>query len=212
MSGKLSVVFCWHMHQPFYREADSGRYHLPWVYLHAMKDYTDMAAILRRVPGARSVFNFVPSLMVQIHDYAHQINAWLTGKQNNLPDRLLECLVRSDGYSDDDRHYLLEAGFRLNHERNLHRYPCYSRLYAMAVHVRDQDANLYLGEQFFADLVTWYHIGWLAETVRNEHPVARRLLEKGQNFDQQDRRDLVELIYELLQAIPETYRELHNAG
>ena len=43
------------MHQPQYRDALTGQYVLPWTYLHAIKDYTDMAAHLEAHPGrARS--------------------------------------------------------------------------------------------------------------------------------------------------------------
>ncbi|HID49285.1 MAG TPA: hypothetical protein EYP40_06710, partial [Chromatiales bacterium] len=34
------------MHQPEYRDQRNGEYHLPWTYLHAIKDYVDMAAHL----------------------------------------------------------------------------------------------------------------------------------------------------------------------
>ena len=43
---KLKVVLCWHMHQPYYRDAVEGEYKLPWTYLHAIKDYEDMVALL----------------------------------------------------------------------------------------------------------------------------------------------------------------------
>jgi crotonobetainyl-CoA:carnitine CoA-transferase CaiB-like acyl-CoA transferase len=49
--SRLPVVLLWHMHQPPYRDALSGRYVLPWTWLHAIKDYTDMAAHLENVPG-----------------------------------------------------------------------------------------------------------------------------------------------------------------
>ncbi|MGH8286759.1 MAG: hypothetical protein ACRETT_13485, partial [Steroidobacteraceae bacterium] len=42
--ARLPVVLLWHMHQPHYRDALNGSYVLPWTYLHAIKDYTDMAA------------------------------------------------------------------------------------------------------------------------------------------------------------------------
>jgi alpha-amylase/alpha-mannosidase (GH57 family) len=49
---RLPVVLFWHMHQPPYRDALSGRYVLPWTWLHVIKDYTDMAAHLAvRRPG-----------------------------------------------------------------------------------------------------------------------------------------------------------------
>ena len=39
------LAFLWHMHQPDYRHPESGDFVLPWVLLHALKDYTDMAAV-----------------------------------------------------------------------------------------------------------------------------------------------------------------------
>ncbi|MDE2088529.1 MAG: glycoside hydrolase, partial [Gammaproteobacteria bacterium] len=70
---RLKVVLCWHMHQPQYRDPVSGLYHLPWTYLHAIKDYVDMAAHLEAVPEARAVVNFAPILIEQIADYAAQV-------------------------------------------------------------------------------------------------------------------------------------------
>ncbi|MEK7206623.1 MAG: glycoside hydrolase, partial [Pseudomonadota bacterium] len=72
------VVLCWHMHQPQYGDLLSGVYYLPWTYLHAIKDYVDMAAHLEAVPAARAVVNFVPVLLEQIDDYARQIKGFLT--------------------------------------------------------------------------------------------------------------------------------------
>ena len=50
----LKVVLCWHMHQPQYFDLESGQYQLPWTYLHAIKDYVDMAAVIETTPGARA--------------------------------------------------------------------------------------------------------------------------------------------------------------
>jgi alpha-amylase/alpha-mannosidase (GH57 family) len=213
MSKPLAVIFYWNMHQPFYREAGSGRYHLPWVYLHAMKDYTDMAVILEQIPGARAVFNYEPSLTAQIEDYAIQLRDWLNSDQEELPDPLLTALAHESGnYSDNQCKYLLKACFRLNHERNLHRYPAFSRLWNLAEHIKTHDATTYLGRHFYTDLVTWYHLAWLAESVRETNFVARRLIEKGRNFSYQDRRDLLTLIASLLSEIPEKYRKLQAQG
>ena len=213
MSQPLNVIFYWHMHQPFYREADTGHYHLPWVYLHAMKDYTDMAEILSQLPEARAVMNYVPSLTVQIEDYSNQLRLWLDGVQKELPDPLLAALAHETGhYSKDERSYLLKTCFRLNHERNLHRYPAYSRLWKLAEHTKDQKAVSYLGGNYFSDLVTWYHLAWLGETVRQRNFVARRLIEKGRGFTYQDRRDLLTLITSLLSDIPAKHKQLVETG
>jgi alpha-amylase/alpha-mannosidase (GH57 family) len=68
--ASLQVAFIWHMHQPYYKDPLTGKYGLPWTYLHAVKDYYDMAAIVDDTEGARVVFNLVPSLLEQIQDYA----------------------------------------------------------------------------------------------------------------------------------------------
>ncbi len=213
MTKPLSVIFYWHMHQPFYCEADTGRYHLPWVYLHAMKDYTDMAEILDQMPAAKAVINYVPSLVAQIEDYAEHLRDYLNGTQNDLNDPLLAALAHKSGYLQQQDHaYLLESCFRLNHERNLHRYPAFSRLWNMAEHAKNNEAVEYLGDSFYSDLVTWYHLAWLGETVRQSNFVARRLIEKETGFTYQDRRDLLTLIASLLSEIPSMHRRLVESG
>ena len=76
MPARLKVVLYWHMHQPEYQVQPHGEYQLPWTYLHAMKDYTDMAAHIETNPQAKAVVNFAPTLLEQIRDYAEQIRSF----------------------------------------------------------------------------------------------------------------------------------------
>ena len=71
--ARLPVVLLWHMHQPQYRDALSGQYVLPWTYLHAIKDYVDMAAHLEAAPAARAVVNFTPVLIEQLEEIGARI-------------------------------------------------------------------------------------------------------------------------------------------
>ena len=66
---KLRVCFLWHMHQPYYKDPETGSYILPWVRLHAIKDYAALPVIFRGHPGVRHTVNLVPSLLVQVRDY-----------------------------------------------------------------------------------------------------------------------------------------------
>ena len=50
------------MHQPFYQDLVTGEHILPWVRLHALKDYYGMVALFREFPDVRATFNMVPSL------------------------------------------------------------------------------------------------------------------------------------------------------
>ena len=107
---KLKVVFCWHMHQPEYRQMSSGDFALPWTYLHALKDYTDMAWHLEQVPGARAVVNFVPILLDQLADYRQQF------EHGNFRDPLLRALAMPDlgNLGPEARKHLLSSCFRAN--------------------------------------------------------------------------------------------------
>ena len=59
------VALLWHMHQPSYRDPLDGTFILPWVRLHALKDYWGMVAILSETPEVHVTFNLVPSLVDQ---------------------------------------------------------------------------------------------------------------------------------------------------
>ena len=64
------VALLWHMHQPYYEDLVTREHILPWVRLHALKDYYGMVALLREFPGVRMTFNLVPSLLVQLEAFA----------------------------------------------------------------------------------------------------------------------------------------------
>ncbi len=91
---RLPVVLLWHMHQPQYRDALSGEYVLPWTYLHAIKDYTDMAAHLEAVPAARAVVNFTPVLIEQLQEISARVNEHL---QVRLPAARSGACVAGSG-------------------------------------------------------------------------------------------------------------------
>ncbi len=39
---RIHLAVLWHMHQPQYRDPETGEYVLPWTRLHATKDYWGM--------------------------------------------------------------------------------------------------------------------------------------------------------------------------
>ncbi len=87
---RLKIVLCWHMHQPQYQNMIGGEYLQPWTYLHAIKDYVDMAAHLEAEPAARAVVNFAPTLLDQLADY----------RAYHVKGGRLACFFRDDGLSD----------------------------------------------------------------------------------------------------------------
>ncbi len=213
----LDLIFLWHMHQPDYREHPGGTlessFALPWVYLHAIKDYTDMAAHLERHPQIRAVVNFVPVLLEQIEDYVAQFD---TG---DFRDPLLRILATPsldhlDHLDHEARSDLLKACFRSNHTTMLAPFPGYQRLLDLYREItRHGDAALaYLSGAYFSDLITWYHLAWTGESVRRSQPLIAALMSKGEGYTLADRQALLALIGETLRQIIPRYRALAERG
>jgi len=215
MSAKneLRVVLCWHMHQPQYCDLISGEYKLPWTYLHAIKDYVDMAAHIEAVPGAKAVINFAPVLLEQIDDYAAQVSGYLRDHKA-IRDPLLAALVAPVLPTHlQQRAELVSNCLRVNRTRVVDRFPPYKRLASLADHfVRHCDDMTYVNDQFLSDLVFWYHLGWIGETVRRDDVRVQRWQEQGNNFSLHDRRELLALIGELLSGIIDRYALLADRG
>jgi alpha-amylase/alpha-mannosidase (GH57 family) len=201
------------MHQPQYRDLVSGVYHLPWTYLHAIKDYTDMAAHLEAVPAARAVINFAPLLLEQIEDYARQVEGFLTNSLA-IRDPLLAALISPAlPPSEEERIMLIKSCVRANEARMISRFPAYHRLAEMAVwFTAHPESQRYLSNQYLADLLVWYHLAWLGETVRRDDARIKRLLEKESGYSLHDRRELLTVIGELLSSVIPRYRQLAARG
>ncbi len=213
MRPRLNVVLMWHMHQPEYRDPFSGEYQRPWTYLHALKDYVDMAAHLEAHPEARAVVNFVPILLEQIEDYAIALKEHLAVNAP-LPDPLLRALASSQApQGEEDRAELIETCLRAHEQRLIKRFAPYAELAGMARDFLKKPNELrYLSDSFFADLTVWYHLAWLGETVRRQDIRARTLIHKGRGFDAADRRLLLELIADLVGGVLGRYRHLADCG
>ena len=210
---QLQVVFCWHMHQPYYKGPEKSDYHLPWVYLHGIKDYADMAAHLESNPEAKAVVNFAPVLLEQIDDYAEQIEAWLD-RGVLIRDPLLAALAGPGLPVDvESRKEIISACLRANENRLIRRFKHYSELADLAKNVLDNQAMIpYLNDQFLIDLLIWYHLAWMGECARINDLRIRSLQAKGHGFDNDDRRRMVELIWEHLSSLTSRYRTLAKEG
>jgi len=211
--ARLKVVLCWHMHQPQYRDLVSGTYQLPWTYLHAIKDYVDMAAHLEALPRARAVVNFAPLLLEQIEDYARQVEGFLTNSLA-IRDPLLAALVSPTlPPTEEQRMTLIKACLHANETRMIDRYPAYRNLADVAALLMPRpEATHYLSNQFLADLLVWYHLAWLGETVRRGNARVKRLLDKGSGYTLHDRRELLTVIGELVSGVIARYTRLASRG
>jgi len=206
----LDLVLLWHMHQPDYRDPASGEFLYPWVYLHAIKDYSDMAWHLEQRPRIRATVNLVPILLDQVEDYARQFES------GEIRDPLLRLLVHPepDRISAAEHQFILDSCFLNNHARMIEPFPAYRflhHLYTQAVQC-GEPALAYLSGQYLADLLTWYHLAWTGESVRREQALVVELMTKGAGFSLSDRRALFDLIGSVVKGIIPRYRALADSG
>jgi alpha-amylase/alpha-mannosidase (GH57 family) len=202
------------MHQPSYQDMRTGQFLFPWVYLHAIKDYSDMAAHLENEPGAKAVVNFAPVLLEQLETYLMQIERWRHGA-GDIGDPLLAALVADNLPETGTPAFLaiMEKCLRANQERIINRYPGFARLAELADICRQKpEMQRYISGRFLSDLLVWYHLGWMGEAVRRDNHCIRSLQEKGHEFSMDDRRALLDVIFDVLSGIGPRYRHLAEKG
>ena len=209
----LNVVLYWHMHQPEYRDLRNGEYHLPWTYLHTIKDYVDMAAHLENNIDARAVVNFAPVLLEQIDDYAQQLDNYLHHGQA-LRDPLLSSLADPVlSLNEENRLHIIKACLRANKQRLVEPFAVFNALTEMGeAGLKTPENILYYSEQFFSDLLVWYHLAWIGETVRKSDLRIKKLMKKAEHFTLHDRHLLVEVIQELIGSVIGRYKTLAESG
>ncbi len=117
---KIRLVLLWHMHQPFYKDMVTGEYRLPWVRLHALKDYYGMVKLVEEFPNVHQNFNLVPSLIAQIQDYA-------SGKAH---DPFFDLVAKpASELTASERQFALQYLFQANPVNMIGRYPRYRELW-----------------------------------------------------------------------------------
>ncbi len=206
MNTPLDVVIVWHMHQPYYKDPLKNEYALPWTYLHGIKDYFDMPAIIEDTVGARAVFNLVPSLIEQLLDYANgtAVDPFLI-KGKAAPTEL----------SEDDRIFLLENFFSANRQRMIEPSRRYLELLYMAGEGKAgsaRDRVKHFSDQDLLDLQVWFFLAWTGQAARRRFPVFSELIDKGENYTAADKELLFSTQRELLQDIIPLYKRLHEDG
>jgi len=206
MKQPLSIILLWHMHQPYYKDPLKEEYVLPWTYLHAVKDYYDMAAIVDEVPGARAVFNFVPSLLEQLEDYAAgtAVDSFLIHGRMNPVDM-----------GDEQRLFVINNFFSANRQRLIEPNRRYHELYRLAGEEAGNAGELQLRqfrEQDILDLQVCFYLAWTGEAARRRFPELRFLLEKGRGYTAADKALLFGCHDRILRDIIPLYRKLHAEG
>ncbi len=196
----VDLVFLWHHHQPDYRSPRDGRSLLPWVRLHASKDYLDMAERLRRFPRVHASFNFVPSLL-------DQLEAAAAGG----PDALFDLLAR------DIRNLEPEERAEVIHRCSMapryasERWSGYRRLCERAARGRGSGGHESFSEDDVLAHECWFLLAWV-DPMFHGAGVAKSALAAAPKFTVAHRDGLIELHRQCSADVIPAYRSLAEAG
>ena len=190
------------MHQPDYRDPETGQLAMPWVRLHSLRGYLDMLHVCQRASDeARAVFNFVPSLLAQMEGYL----------DGTLTDRYLEISRKPVAdLSADERTFVVSNFFHANSRTMVDCFPRYRQLRMLSRlpggAPRDlKDVDLH-------DLVVWFNLAWMGYTARREYPLVDELIRQGSRFSEEQKQDLLDLHLTIMRRIVPDYREALEDG
>ncbi len=203
--AKIHVCFVWHMHQPFYKDLVTGEYRLPWTRLHALKDYYGMVQVLDEFPEIHQTFNLVPSMLVQLDEYA----------RGAAVDPFLRCANKDTvALTDEERKFILLYFFQANVQRMIYRYPRYAELYEawLAVDENPDRGLRAFNDAAFRDLQVLSQLAWFDEEFLTHDPAIAGLAAKGKNFNADDQRLIAAKQLEKLGLVAGVYRDFAARG
>src|SRR5579883_358332 len=201
---KIYLCFLWHMHQPFYKDLATGEYRLPWTRLHALKDYYGMVRILEEFPQIRQTFNLVPSMMVQVEEYAN----------GEAHDPFLECALKpAESLTPEEQGFILRNFFLANPSRMIYRYPRYGDLFnAWQAQKTVADSRGVFSPQEFRDLQVLSQLAWFDEEFHEHDPEVRELIRKGREYTLEDQTLMGRKQREILGKVIPEYSKLAESG
>ncbi|HKY32227.1 MAG TPA: glycoside hydrolase family 57 protein [Candidatus Polarisedimenticolia bacterium] len=202
----LNVAILWHQHQPLYRSFRSGRYALPWVRLHGLKDYYDMASLAGEHPRMKLTFNLVPSLLDQLDDYV---------RGTAVDPALALARAPAAGLNDDERLAMLDLFFSVPYRTLIAPYPRYAALFHKRGG-RGPDGTYREALNAFRpadvrDLQVWFHLAWSGGTLRRR-PEVKELIHKGDSFTEEEKNRLLDVQDAFLREIVPIHRRLQAEG
>lgn len=197
-SKKLSIAFYWHMHQPVYQLTPQGDYLMPWVRLHAVKDYLDMALWAKKFDKLKLNFNYVPVLLDSIIDYAekdaHDIHSRLT-------------ITPENELNKEDKIFILNNFFDSNYQTMILPNEEYHRLYQIVQAQGTNDIDIFTNQEY-ADIMALFNLAWIDPSFKTSNSELKKLLKKGKNYTLEDRIQIIEIQRDIIKKIIPTLKKL----
>lgn len=199
---KLSIAFYWHMHQPVYQLTPTGDYLMPWVRLHAVKDYLDMVLILEKFPKIKLNFNLVPVLLDSLIDYG----------ENDLHDIHSRLTVTDvEDLTADDKEFIINNFFDANFHSMILPSDEYNRLYQKYQLNQENDINMFSNQEY-SDLMALFNLAWFDPIYKNMYPELKKLIKKGKGYTTEDRIKIIDIQRDIIRKIIPTYKKFSDEG
>jgi alpha-amylase/alpha-mannosidase (GH57 family) len=171
--------------------------------LHALKDYWGIVKLLEEFPGMHATVNVVPSLAMQLEEYA----------SGEFDEPWFDLAFRpADELDQRDKRELLAQGFQVNRETLLVRWARYAELFGRVADEGLEDAIQNFGPRDWRDLQLLSQLAWMDEEYLANDPVVSALSRKGANFDEDDKAELKKKQLELLGRVLPEYRRAAERG
>src|ERR1700751_3265231 len=196
--NRIHLAVLWHMHQPQYRDPETGTYVLPWTRLHATKDYWGMVKLLEEFPRFHATVNMVPSLCMQLEEYA-------SGKFNEPWFTL--AFKNANELTREHKTEILARAFQVNHERLMSRWARFVELYEWSLPAGGAQALITFTARDWRDLQVLSQLAWMDEEWFTKDEVVSRLANRGKDFTEKDKAALKAKQLELIgMVLPECRR------
>lgn len=205
---KVHLALLWHMHQPDYRLVSDAKVpilELPWVRLHALRDYYSMAALVAERPEVHVTVNLTPVLLEQVQSYA----------EHGATDRHLALtLTPAEELDDSQFERMLETFFDADWHRQIFPHRRYGEL--LQKRVREESFSI----ADIQDLQMWSSLAWFGKEFRDgavrlatgETVDVRPWIEQGQSYGRSQIEEMVSEQMKILRAIIPLHRKLQGRG
>lgn len=200
--GKLFLSFIWHNHQPYYKDPYTGKFALPWVRLHATKDYLDMLLLKQKYPKIKATFNMVPSLIRQLQEYG----------EGNTDYYLDVTLKEAESLSEDEKAFILQNFFKADFTKKISKFPRYAELYAKRFsHELGENVSSWAINEL-RDLQVLFNLSWIDPLYYEEYPELRYIAQKERDFTHEDVRTVIDIQMRIMKRLVDDYKQANING
>lgn len=174
---------------------------MPWVRLHATKDYLDMLLRCEDHKKIKLNFNISATLLNSIEKYSKGIN--------DLHSKLL--ILKDNKLSEMDKNFILQYFFDVNYSTMIMQREYYAELYNKRYSKEDISINDFTDQEYF-DIIANYTMCWIDTKFYLMYPELKYLSEKQKNYTYEDRKRIYEIQFDIIRKIIPYYKKFQDEG